>query len=184
MAELLLTPTHPLDGRDLPAETAGIVALEPLAATVAVRAEGAAADAAAAFLGTTLPGPGSFSRTADGVVVWLGPDEFLVTSAGSGPDLERRLRETLRPHGGSAVDQSANRVGLSLTGPMVRDLLAGGCSIDLHPRSFPPGSAVRTTLALAEVVLLAGDSGFTVLVRSSFAGYLADWFADAALEYV
>ena len=68
----------------------------------------------------------------------------------------------------------------------MRDVLAKGCSIDLHPRVFGRGSSAQTVLGQAGVVLLAlSDAGdaYAVLVRSSFAGYLADWLLDAALEF-
>jgi sarcosine oxidase subunit gamma len=68
----------------------------------------------------------------------------------------------------------------------VRDVLAKGCSIDLHPRVFGRGSSAQTTLGQAGVVLLALSDAVddvVVLVRSSFAGYLADWLLDAALEF-
>jgi sarcosine oxidase subunit gamma len=50
---------------------------------------------------------------------------------------------------------------------------------------FGPGSSAQTTLGRAGVVLLAGDDAgeFTVLVRQSFANYLADWLVDAAEEF-
>ena len=68
----------------------------------------------------------------------------------------------------------------------MRDVLAKGCSIDLHPGVFGGGRSAQTTLGQAGVVLLAlsgaGDD-YVVLVRSSFAGYLADWLLDAALEF-
>ncbi len=41
--------------------------------------------------------------------------------------------------------------------------------------------------ARTQVVLVAPDDGrpdFQVLVRSSFAGYLADWLLDATSEYL
>jgi sarcosine oxidase subunit gamma len=64
-------------------------------------------------------------------------------------------------------------------------VLAKGCPVDLHPRVFPSGSSAQTTLGLAAVVLLAGDDPdeFVVLVRQSFATYLADWLVDAAEEF-
>ena len=84
------------------------------------------------------------------------------------------------------MDVSAQRITLRLSGSRARDVLAKGCSIDLHPRSFCRGSSAQTTLGQAGVVLLAlaenGDD-YAILVRSSFAGYLADWLADAALEF-
>jgi hypothetical protein len=67
------------------------------------------------------------------------------------------------------------------------DVLAKGCSVDLHPRVCHRGISVQTMLGRADVVLLAlSDAGddYLVLVRSSFAGYLADWLLDAALEFI
>ena len=67
-----------------------------------------------------------------------------------------------------------------------RAVLAKGCSIDVHPRSFGPGAGAQTTLGLAGVVLLSlGSTGdeFAVLVRTSFATYLTDWLTDASLEF-
>ena len=85
-----------------------------------------------------------------------------------------------------AVAVSDQRIGLRLTGSRARDVLAKGGSLDLHPRVFGAGRAAQTTVGLAGVVLLAlsgtGDD-FLLLVRSSFAGYLAEWLLDAALEY-
>jgi sarcosine oxidase subunit gamma len=66
-------------------------------------------------------------------------------------------------------------------------VLAKGCSLDLHPRILGPGSAAQTTLGHAAVVLIPlSDNGtdYRVIVRSSFAGYLAEWLLDAAEEFV
>jgi sarcosine oxidase subunit gamma len=72
-----------------------------------------------------------------------------------------------------------------VAGPRARDLLAHGCALDLHPRSFGPGRCAQTMLARAQVLLVAHDGDeFTVFVRSSFAGYLATWLLDAAAEYL
>ncbi|GAA2024877.1 sarcosine oxidase subunit gamma family protein [Pseudokineococcus marinus] len=192
------TPRHPLGSRadDLTALTGGAVALQPLVAGVVVRADpdGPAARAAAEVLGTPLPvRPGTWAATAardggdPGTVVWLGPDEWLVLSDEPRPEaLEQRLRAALAPLGGSAVDVSAHRVSLRLTGPHARDVLAAGCSIDTHPSVFGAGAVAQTLLGQAGVVLLsrsdAGDE-YELLVRSSFARYLADWLLDAFVEH-
>ena len=119
--------------------------------------------------------------------MWLGPDEWLLTSTAEAPEeLEARVRAAVVPLGGSAADVSAQRIILRLTGERVRDVLARGCSIDLHPRAFGRGSSAQTTLGQAGVVLLAlSDAGddYLIFVRSSFAGYLADWLLDASLEF-
>jgi sarcosine oxidase subunit gamma len=194
MAELLRT--HPLDARHplmawtatferLP-DTVGI-AVEPFVAMVDVRLATVTGEASAA-LGVELPAvPNTWVPAGTGRAVWLGPDEWLLTSTVEIPDrFEARVRAAVLPLGGSATDVSAQRIGLRLTGARVPDVLAKGCSVDLHPRVFGRGSSAQTTLGQAGVVLLAlSDAGddYVVLVRSSFAGYLADWLLDAALEF-
>ncbi len=188
MAELLRT--HPLEawaaafGR-LP-DSVGVT-VEPYVAMVDVRLRTVGAEASAA-LGVDLPtAPNTWVPAGTGRAVWLGPDEWLLTSTTEAPEeLEARVRAAVLPLGGSATDVSAQRIGLRLTGARVRDVLAKGCSIDLHPRVFGRGRSAQTTLGQAGVVLLAlSDAGddYAVLVRSSFAGYLADWLLDAALEF-
>ncbi|MGY1634082.1 sarcosine oxidase subunit gamma [Geodermatophilus sp. SYSU D01186] len=188
MAELLRT--HPLEAwsatfERLP-DPVGIT-VEPFVAMVDVRLGEVDAQASAA-LGVDLPTtPNTWVPAATGRAVWLGPDEWLLTSTTETPgELEARVRAAVLPLGGSATDVSAQRIGLRLTGARVRDVLARGCSIDLHPRVFGRGSSAQTVLGQAGVVLLAlSDAGddYAVLVRSSFAGYLADWLLDAALEF-
>jgi len=142
------------------------------------------ARAVEALLGAPLPTTASTSTAADGVdVVWLGPDEWLVVSRA--PLGVAALREAVAASGGTVVDVSAQRTTLRLRGEHVPDLLAGGCPVDLHPSVFGPGTAVQTSVAQIGVLLLArapGGTDVTLLVRSSFAGALADWVLDAAVE--
>ena len=188
MAELLRT--HPLEGwrtafERLP-DTVGVT-VEPFVAMVDVRLGTVGAEASAA-LGVDLPtAPNTWVPAGTGRAVWLGPDEWLLSSTTEAPEeLEARVRAAALELGGSATDVSAQRIGLRLTGARVRDVLAKGCSIDLHPRVFGRGSSAQTMLGQAGVVLLAlsdAADDVVVLVRSSFAGYLADWLLDAALEF-
>ena len=188
MAELLRT--HPLEAwrtafERLP-DTVGIT-VEPFVAMVDVRLGTVGAEASAA-LGVDLPtAPNTWVPAGTGRAVWLGPDEWLLTSTTETPEaFEARVRDAILPLDGSATDVSAQRIGLRLTGARVRDVLAKGCSIDLHPRVFGRGSSAQTMLGQAGVVLLAlsdAADDVVVLVRSSFAGYLADWLLDAALEF-
>ena len=181
-----MTRTHPLEAwsdafASLP-DSVGVT-VEPFVATVDVRLGDPAA-----WPGDDLPTvPNNWLPTASGRGVWLGPDEWLLTSTVEAPEeLEARVRAAVLPLGGSAADVSAQRITLRLRGTRVRDVLAEGCAIDLHPRPFGRGRSAQTTLGQAGVVLLAlGDAGddYLVFVRSSFAGYLADWLLDAALEF-
>ncbi|MEU6139605.1 sarcosine oxidase subunit gamma family protein [Streptomyces sp. NPDC047081] len=156
---------------------------------VRLDAKGAAADAVGLALGLQLPlEPNTVVRAGELTVLWLGPDEWLlVAPPGSERDLESRIREAAGDEPVSVTDVSAQRTTLLVAGEHARDLLAHGCSLDLHPRAFAPGRCAQTTLGRTQVVLVARDeprAGFWVLVRSSFAGYLTDWILDAATEYV
>jgi sarcosine oxidase, subunit gamma len=125
-------------------------------------------------------------RFGDVEVLWLGPDEFLVT-ASPGPQvtIEEVLRGALGTARGSVVDTSAQRTTVVLQGPRSREVLAHGCSVDLHPSAAPVGTCVQTLLARTGIVLqVTGEDTITILVRSSFAEYFAAWLGDACTEYL
>jgi sarcosine oxidase subunit gamma len=152
---------------------------EPFVAMVNVRIDATA--------GLDLPTTPSTWTETDGVrAIWLGPDEWLLTSSVLAPrELESRLREAVAGRG-AVIDVSGQRTTLRLSGEHARDVLAGGCSVDLHPREFRRGSAVQTQLGQAGIVLIALDdtaTSYDILVRASFAAYLVAWLLDAASEY-
>jgi sarcosine oxidase subunit gamma len=138
-------------------------------------------------LGVDLPTtPSTWVETDTVRVIWLGPDEWLVTSPFQTPqDLEAGLRKAVAGRG-AVVDVSGQRTTLWLSGEHARDLLSAGCSVDLHPRVFGGGSAAQALLGLTSVVLIALDdtaTSYHILVRASFAQYLVSWLLDAAVEY-
>jgi len=192
MAETL-TATSPLQGfSDRFAALPRTVKLceEPFVAMVDLRADpdGRAASRASAILGLDLPTTPSTYVSDDGLTaIWMGPDEWLITAGTrSAAELETQLRAAVSEDGGAAIDVSAQRTTLRLSGPDARDVLAKGCSLDLHPTVFRKGTAVQTMLGLAGVVLIALDDAGTdyrILVRASFARYLADWLIDAGEEF-
>jgi sarcosine oxidase subunit gamma len=124
---------------------------------------------------------------ADASVIWLGPEELLVTSASrDGEELEAALREAVAEPGGAAGDVSAQRTRVRVSGVRARDVLAKSCSLDLHPAVFSPGATAQTVLAQTAVVLIPlADLGtdYRILVRSSFARHLAEWLLDASQEF-
>ena len=160
---------------------------EIAAADLRIDPTGPGAALVARELGAALPTrPNTWARTDDGQIIWLGPDEWLVTSAAAQPhELEARLIGIASPSGGAAVDVSAQRTSLRVRGSLARELLSLGCSLDLYPQVFPAGSCAQTTLGLAGVLLVGLGDGddFRLFVRPSFAGYLADWLLDAAQEF-
>ena len=136
-------------------------------------------------LGAGLPeGCGRVTSSGRHSTLWLGPDEWLVVSETDGAVLAAELRDVLAGDRGSVVDVSANRTTLELSGPAAREALEKGCPVDLHPRSFRPGTAVATTLGRVPVLLWQTDeTTYRVLPRSSFADYVTRWLLDAITEF-
>lgn len=141
-------------------------------------------------------------------VIWLGPDEFLlvtddritdVPGLDTRSDREPGALATLAAHPlaqklaavlterdlpGHVMDLSANRTTLELSGPSARAVLEKGCHVDLHPRSFGPGTAVSTLLGPVPVVLWqTGEQTYRLLPRASFADYTVRWLLDAMREF-
>jgi sarcosine oxidase, subunit gamma len=185
------SPLHGYRSRFAELPDSASITEEPFAAMVDLWVDPTGPDggAVAGVLGIdALPTrPSTVTEGHDSTVIWFGPQEWLVTSTVlAGEALETRLREGVIEHGGAAIDVSAQRTTVRLRGEHARDVLAKGCSLDLHPSVFRPGAAAQTMLGQAAVVLipLADDgSDYRILVRSSFAGYLAEWLIDAAEEF-
>lgn len=160
----------------------------PFLAQVGVRTrtpEGRAA--AGSVLGFELPEtPNTVNRSHERTALWLGPQEWLVVGPpDSEAELEAALAEALDGGLGAVVDLSANRTTLELRGRDARAVLAKGCALDLHPRAFGAGRCAQTLLGRAGVILEQRDDGptFRLLVRGSFARYLAEWLLDAMEEF-
>ena len=143
-----------------------------------------AATRVAAVLGAPLPlACGEVTGAGEHRALWLGPDEWLVVTSVDAVALADQLSAALGPEPGLAVDVSANRTVLELSGPAARSVLEKGCPVDLHPRSFAPGRAVSTTLARVPVLLWqTGETSYRLLPRASFADYVARWLLDAMTE--
>ena len=114
--------------------------------------------------------PNTWAALKQGEALWLGPDEWLL------------IGESRATHAEPAVDVSANRAVVDLTGPGVREFLSKGCSLDVHPDHWADGVCAQTMLAKAPVILQQRGGITRVFVRPSFADYLVEWFLAAARE--
>ncbi len=107
--------------------------------------------------------------------LWLGPDEWLVLGPpGAAGDLVAELGAALDGLHRSILDVSANRLALVLAGPDRLEVLASGCTLDLHPRSWRAGMCAQTLFAKAQVLLQERADTTRLLVRPSFAGYVIE----------
>lgn len=119
-------------------------------------------------------------------LIWLAPDEFLAVdvsrqqSAGEADAAAAALAGLP----GQAVDLSANRTILELSGASARQVLEKGCHADLHPRAFAVGTAIVTQLGPVPIILhRTGETEFRLYPRSSFADYQVRWLLDAMEEF-
>lgn len=156
--------------------------------TLRVTPGSAAAAAVEEYLGYPLPGACRAHLDAEIKALWLGPDEWLlVAPAGRADELTAGLRSAFGEEFATVTDTSAQRTVLALSGPLLPEILAQGCALDLAPGRADAGACHTTLLAQAGVTLVvreAGPRAVWLLVRSSFAGYVGAWLADACTEYV
>lgn len=138
---------------------------------------------AAAAAGLDLPTLPRWVKARDLTVLWAGPGQWLVRRPGSFTDLESQLSGLAAS--ASLIDQSHARAALTVSGPKVRDALAKGFEIDLHPRAFRTGDvAVTAAVGIAALIWQLDDRPtYEIAVPRSMAGSFWDWLSDAAAEY-
>ncbi|MDA0707142.1 MAG: sarcosine oxidase subunit gamma [Proteobacteria bacterium] len=133
---------------------------------------------------TSLPQALTTAASGDLRIYWLGPDEWsLVTTAEKTAALLAALNGATAGMHVAVNDLSAAFVTLALGGSKVRELLAKGCTIDLHPAAFASGACAHTGLAKAGVLLALQHVEFRLIVRRSFADYLLQWLHRSGAEY-
>lgn len=149
------------------------------------RTKDAAAVNAAAALGIDTPINTCVVSSAR-TLARLGPDEWLLLCPeAQGAVLQQDIDMALAGRAYSLVDIGHRNVAISVEGEHARSILNAGCPLDLRDRSFPPGSATRTLLGKAEIVLLRPgiDQIYRVECWRSFAPYVHAFLREAAREF-
>jgi len=85
----------------------------------------------------------------------------------------------------SVANQSDSRVVLRLHGDRVRDVLAKGVPVDLHPRRFRTGDIASTVITYIGVQIEQLDDRptFQLMASRSLAGSLWSWLTKSAAEF-
>ena len=178
-------------------QAGGAVRMVEIAHTGKIDLRGNAADetfatAVSEAVGVELPlVPLTSTHAGSVTLLWLGPDEWLIAcEAGAEAGIARALRAALADVPSAITDLTEAQTIIRVSGPRARDLIAKGCTLDLHPRVFGLGRVARSTVAHAAVILhQTGSEGdadgpaFDLYVTRSFAEHLWRWLADAAAEY-
>lgn len=138
-------------------------------------------------IGVRLPTkPNTVARGAEYDALWLGPDEWLIRSTEARkPELEGKLRAALGTLFASAVDVGSGYTVVEASGDRVRDVIARGCPLDLHPQVLQPGQCAQSHYFKASIVLIpTAYDAFELVVRRSFADYFCRIMLDAAAPIV
>ena len=136
-------------------------------------------------LGVNIPAtsPGT-AKSDDLTALWMGPDRWWLVADGPVLPSVNELHQKLTAFNAAVVEVGDAFVTVKIAGPKSRDVLAKGCTIDLHPRAFKTGSVVQTNLAKAQIALYQLDeTTYQIFARRSFAEYLWTWLEDAGIEY-
>ena len=83
------------------------------------------------------------------------------------------------------TEQSDSKAVIRISGARARDVMAKGCSLDLHSRVFKSGDAATTAVALIDCQLWQIDDApsYDLAVPSSFAESFWSWVAASAAEF-
>lgn len=118
--------------------------------------------------------PNTVSSNGDNRLLWLSPKRWLLVS----PHPDVIVNATIKR------DVSCGRTVLRLSGPNVRDVLAKGCPLDLHPHAFKTGCCAQSRISSLNVLLdHIDEETFDVYVARGFAVTFWDWLIGAAQEY-
>jgi len=128
--------------------------------------------------------PRTSSIGRDARLHWLGPDEWLLlVDREVESHIESKLRLTLTGHYGVTIVTGGQTL-INVSGKELESLLRKSSVYDFHPSHFQVNDCVQTTFAQATGLFCkCADGSFDIVIRRSFADYLARWLLDAGAEF-
>jgi len=144
-------------------------------------------DAATGVLGCELPlKPNTTASSGESTVYWLGPNEWLIVlPEHQAESTTQGLRHAMGGLFFALTEVSGGQTIVVICGDKAIDVLAKGCSLDLHPREFSVGDCAQSHLGKAPIFLHKMNDGptFELVVRRSFSDYFWLWLEAATAEY-
>src|SRR4051812_30583062 len=134
--------------------------------------------------GVVLPdGP---RRAARGSITFAGtgPDQWMASAEGSeATGFAAKVRARIAPFA-AVSDQSDARLVLRVSGPRVRDVLAKGVPVDLHPKAFKPGDVACTVVGHINMQIdRLDETTWQLAAPRSMAGSFWSWLTASAAEF-
>lgn len=117
----------------------------------------------------------------------LGPDEWLLIGPeAQSESIAREIEGALAGAFFSLVDISHRNVAFQLSGAHAREILNGGCPLELDEAAFPGGSATRTVFGKAEIVLIRPQAAYAYRIEClrSFGPYVHGLLNELLREFV
>ena len=131
--------------------------------------------------------PNTTARSGALTAFWLGPRSWLLVAESAGSPLGDFIekRNALNAAGGALFDLSASRVAYRLAGDSATDVLASGCPLDLHPRTFCAGDCAQSVFGRVNALLYKADDAptFVIMVARSFARDVWQALGVSAAQY-
>ena len=115
----------------------------------------------------------------------LGPNEWLIGAPdAAGEAIAAEVEAALAGQVHALTEVSHRNVAFEVAGEEAASALNAGCPLDLSVAAFPGGSASRTLLGKAEIVLMRPDAApvFRVECWRSFASYVHGFLVEAARD--
>jgi len=140
--------------------------------------------AVSSVLDSDLPGNRQVVASKHGLIVWMSPDELLVTcdydqTDGVIADLSKALAE--QHH--LATNVSDARATFAIQGAAWRDVLAKGMPVDFRPQSFGEGQVRRSRLGqVAAAIWMTGVDRVELVCFRSVGDFVEEWLQMAAQD--
>jgi len=133
--------------------------------------------------GLAFPAFGHIATARDRLLLIVRPERWLLLTPTAAPGAALAGWQNACTACAAAIELSSALTALHLAGPAVREVLARGCRLDLHPDAFPAGSAAASHMAQVPVVLAALPAGWLLLTPSSTTRHFRDWLSAAAAPF-
>lgn len=113
-----------------------------------------------------------------------GQDQWIASADGAdAAGFAARVRARIGPFA-AVSDQSDARLVLRVSGPRVRDVLAKGVPVELHPKAFKPGDVACTVVGYINTQIdMLDDATYQLAAPRSMAGSFWSWLTASAAEF-
>ena len=135
-------------------------------------------------LGAALPEKPDASAGSAHEMLWLAPGQWLIRSTGVGRDIAAGIEDACRGALFHLTDVTDAMCAVDIDGRRSGDLIAKGCSLDLHPTVFRIGQAKRSLLGQVRVVLhRISASRYRTYFDVSVREHVMQWLKVSAEEF-